>query len=384
MLFRHFFICVPVIALKEWATTNLAATIFTLKIISIMSNKTIQGETGMFAGKDYVGLLFPAEQLQAVYNSTTGEHFEAGRDYLLSPDARQLWLTKTSRIPQILTAELQPPKEKCIFYPAPNHNAINGGVAGTPLLFNNESYFARQQIEIDYNTAEYDFPSLPVFPERLRLSKDRLRNPNGECKIVCLGDSITDGYNASQRLNFPPYQPCYAELLGQRLCSYYKSKISLRNLGVNGTSSLAALTDPGRWLSEQPDLLVIAYGMNDLQRMSAAEFADVIRRIMRLAETTNPACECLLVASMPGNQLWANTPPAAAQAFAAALRSLAAQEPNAAVADVHCVWQELLRRKSFYDLTGNGVNHPNDFGHRVYAETILALLLDQDQLNWTR
>jgi len=37
--------------------------------------------------------------------------------------------------------------------------------------------------------------------------------------------------------------------------------------------------------------------------------------------------------------------------------------------------QGLLERKSVYDLTGNGINHPNDFGHRVYAQTIL------DQLN---
>jgi hypothetical protein len=36
----------------------------------------------------------------------------------------------------------------------------------------------------------------------------------------------------------------------------------------------------------------------------------------------------------------------------------------------------LLKRKSFYDLTGNGVNHPNDFGHCVYAQTLLALLID--------
>ncbi len=349
-----------------------------------MLSTTIQGETGMFAGKDYVRLLFPVQQLQAVYNSSTGEHFAAGRDYLLSRDARQLWLTKASRIPHILTAELHPSPEKCVFYPAPNHNAICGGVDGGPLLFNNESYFARQQIEIDYTTTECDFPLLPVFPERLQQSKDRLRNPKSECKIVCLGDSITDGYNASQRLNFPPYQPCYAELLGQRLGACCKGKISLRNLGVNGSSSLAALETPECWLSEQPDLLFIAYGMNDLRRMSASEFADVIRRIIRLAETVNPSIECLLITSMPGNQLWANTPPAATQAFAAALRALADQEPNVAVAEVHSVWQELLRRKSFYDLTGNGVNHPNDFGHRIYAETILASLLDQKQLHWTR
>ena len=40
------------------------------------------------------------------------------------------------------------------------------------------------------------------------------------------------------------------------------------------------------------------------------------------------------------------------------------------------MWDALLKRKSFYDLTGNGVNHPNDFGHMVYAQTLLALLIE--------
>ena len=33
---------------------------------------------------------------------------------------------------------------------------------------------------------------------------------------------------------------------------------------------------------------------------------------------------------------------------------------------IHDFWCRLLEKKDFYDLTGNGVNHPNDYGHRVY------------------
>ena len=46
-----------------------------------------------------------------------------------------------------------------------------------------------------------------------------------------------------------------------------------------------------------------------------------------------------------------------------------------ALADVSSVWQEILKSKTYLDFTGNGVNHPNDFGHRVYAEVILASLI---------
>jgi len=45
-----------------------------------------------------------------------------------------------------------------------------------------------------------------------------------------------------------------------------------------------------------------------------------------------------------------------------------------ALADVTAVWQAQLGNQRDLDLTGNGLNHPNDFGHRLYAWTILSTL----------
>ena len=39
------------------------------------------------------------------------------------------------------------------------------------------------------------------------------------------------------------------------------------------------------------------------------------------------------------------------------------------------LWRDLLKTKKFLDLTGNGVNHPNDFGQRLYAQVILDMLI---------
>jgi hypothetical protein len=54
-----------------------------------------------------------------------------------------------------------------------------------------------------------------------------------------------------------------------------------------------------------------------------------------------------------------------------ALASLTGE--GVALANLTAVWEELLKSKHDYDLIGNGLNHPNDFGHRLYAQTILAL-----------
>ncbi|MBU0478666.1 hypothetical protein KKC91_08875 [bacterium] len=45
------------------------------------------------------------------------------------------------------------------------------------------------------------------------------------------------------------------------------------------------------------------------------------------------------------------------------------------LADMTQMWMDLLKFKRYHDLTGNGVNHPNDFGHRIYAQVLLGLLV---------
>jgi acyl-CoA thioesterase-1 len=46
------------------------------------------------------------------------------------------------------------------------------------------------------------------------------------------------------------------------------------------------------------------------------------------------------------------------------------------VADVTTLWTDVMVCDTPYDLTGNGINHPNDFGHRLYSQTILSLLAE--------
>lgn len=88
-----------------------------------------------------------------------------------------------------------------------------------------------------------------------------------------------------------------------------------------------------------------------------------------------PECEVILVSSMTGHPNWQLTRPGRDFEFADALRDFCAgSDPSIALADVQKVWKKLLERKDFYDLSGNGVNHPNDYGHRVYASVILQLL----------
>jgi deoxyinosine 3'endonuclease (endonuclease V) len=86
-----------------------------------------------------------------------------------------------------------------------------------------------------------------------------------------------------------------------------------------------------------------------------------------------PSAEFILVASMLPNPDWFVSNVGLLLEYRAAL--LALDEPGVAVADVTGVWVELHKRKDALSITGNGVNHPNDWGHALYAQVLAALLI---------
>ncbi len=48
--------------------------------------------------------------------------------------------------------------------------------------------------------------------------------------------------------------------------------------------------------------------------------------------------------------------------------------PGVAVADFWSIHGYLLTQKTYWEMTGNHVDHPNDFMVRVYAQVLLARL----------
>lgn len=53
---------------------------------------------------------------------------------------------------------------------------------------------------------------------------------------------------------------------------------------------------------------------------------------------------------------------------------LALEEKGIAVADVQTVQKEIKKRKRYLDITGNWLNHPNDFLARIQAQVVFRSL----------
>ena len=335
-------------------------------------NGICRGESLLFDEKGRVRLLFPAEKILKVYNATLGQVYEEGRDFTHTPGSRELFRTPDSAIPFLSEKALHPDPATAKVFPDPEANAIANSAGTELLIFSNKDLFARIQVECDYQCAGTPaFPELPrLAPGQLPRFREKLRAKR-PLKLLLLGDSISEGYNATGYLKVPPFMPPYIDLFASGLSERFGCPVTALNRAVNGTGCRHALQKPERWAGEEADLLVIAYGMNDYGSMEPAEYKQVLKEIIELRESRFPGGEYLLVSPMTRNPLWGKLPEGRSAGFAGALKSLASA--NIAAADVHDLWCRISGGKDYYSMAGNGVNHPNDYGHRIYAEVLLGL-----------
>lgn len=231
------------------------------------------------------------------------------------------------------------------------------------------------QTFVTYATMSHDWPvQMPTFDvQTLPRTIQKLRS-GAAISVVLLGDSISTGCNASGWADGAPYQPAYPTLLQQHLEASYTSKVTLTNLSAGGTATPWGLTMIEQVTEPQPDLVILAFGMNDSAGRSAEEYGRNMAAIISKTREALPNAEFILVASMLGNRDWVLLKHDVFPQYRDQLAQLC--EPGVALADMTSVWTEFLKRKNDRDLTGNGVNHPNDFGHRVYAQVLSALLVE--------
>jgi acyl-CoA thioesterase I len=192
--------------------------------------------------------------------------------------------------------------------------------------------------------------------------------------LVLFGDSISQGYNASEFTGSVPHQPPYGKLLASTLEARYGSAVRFANHSLAGMNTDWGVENIGKAAAEKPDLVILAWGMNDASgNMDPEKYGANIRAMMASVRESSPDAEFILVATMIGNPEWTHSSPDLYPRYRDTLAGIAGK--GVALADLTAVWTELLKYKKFADITGNGVNHPNDFGHRVYAMVLTGLLV---------
>ncbi len=313
---------------------------------------------------------FDVEKLISVKTSDGQRTLEAGRDFQLSDDHRTLLISPETKLTFIKEADLFPPKG------APNSYQHRVGHPEQSLLYGPGHWFHDRQIEITYQRKPTTWTEpAPKLAEKLLPKTFALLRAGKPLTLGVSGDSISAGGDASGLANVLPYMPAFPELVASQLQATYGGEITLKNRAVGGWSIANGVTDLEKLLAEKPQLIIMAYGMNDVGRRDPEWFKQQAKTFIDQVHAADPNIEIILVAPMLGTAEWVHTP---REMFFKYRDVLAGFEgPGIALADVSAVWNGLLKHKHDLDLTGNGLNHPNDFGHRLYAQTILGLLVQQ-------
>lgn len=198
---------------------------------------------------------------------------------------------------------------------------------------------------------------------------------NGEnATIVVTGDSISVGYNSSRIMAAKPYTDGYALMTVKALREKYHNNIKFVNTAVGG--SVSSFNEEQLYndiLVYSPDLVIIAYGMNDASvNMTAEEYKSNINGRIEYIKKNLPDCDILLVTSFVANpwvfdiELY--------KEHAAELRSIESEWDNVAVCDPQSIQLDLMENKEFLCFMGDNLMHPNDYGMRIISQCVLAAL----------
>ena len=219
--------------------------------------------------------------------------------------------------------------------------------------------------------------------------------------IACLGDSISNGSSASGFFNIHPYSPNYFGLFGDyikdkynyaKVCMYEDFKyyvpdkeneptrIKMTNFSVGGKQSDWGIEQAYAVAQTQPDLVILGFGMNDGSAyVSANVYKSRMQTIINRIREIKYDCAFILLGTMlpnanicwneGGKSIYGNQ-----EAYLPVLKEIATNGAGVALADVTTLHKEYLQKKNYRDMTGNNVNHPNDFLARLYAQTIVKTI----------
>ena len=266
-------------------------------------------------------------------------------------------------------------KEKVEGHSFPLNPAVSRVMGSDYIAFAEGAVFHQKQLAVTY--AHHDaFPGeIPSYQGSLLPRTIARLQTRDSLNVLVYGDSIATGANASGRSKAAPFMPGWFDLLIETLrTAYHHPSIHLTNTSVGGTTS--------RWGADQalarasrhkPDLAIIGFGMNDGSgRVRPEDYLANIQLIMDRIRSAQPECEFILIATMLPN-IEVSTFWGLQKDYRPGL--LAMQRDGVAVADMTAMHESLLLRKRYFDMTGNNVNHPNDFLARVYAQVLAAMLI---------
>ena len=329
-------------------------------------NSRIGNESVLFFEDEPATLLFENVEVESVMSFDLKKKYDS-REYMFEDG--KLFRTKNSSIPFLTQEE---------YYPEFSSENTKAKKDGGNVLFSEGNFFSYKQVVVTYKHLDDWKGFIPLnqnekFKDVLPLIKS-----GKQVNVVFFGDSITAGCNASKTLGFAPFADRYSDQVVEYLKRRYNnSNIISTNVAVGGKDSEWGIQSVEETLKKVvPDLAVVAFGMNDV-RLTPKEYVEKIETMTNMIFKANKKANLLIVAPMlpnPEAEYFYKQQPD----FEKALIEWFAEREQIAIAPVTSMHKSLLARKKYADMTGNNINHPNDFLVRIYAQTLLKTMLGED------
>jgi len=225
---------------------------------------------------------------------------------------------------------------------------------------------------------------------------EKLRNGEN-VHIVFYGDSMTSGWSASggktdvytaandgttesAGLNFAPYAPNWMTMFIEGLKKEYPdATITWENLSLGGKDSAWGLANFGARFdllsNKNVDLFLIGWGINDngagntVNEFKANQqgIVDAVRAKCSDVSILFYGANCTNVDSKMYDK-------ETLLGYENANKEIAAATDNAAATNLTSIFMDIAERKEACDMLSNNLNHANDFGCRIYAQTMLAAM----------
>lgn len=294
------------------------------------------------AGTPEASLLFPATSIISVKNSALNVTYQQGVDW--SYQNGKIRSLPGSGMPYLNNSDLVPVAVKFLH---PN------------------------QISVTYTHNSTWTGPVPTYAGTVKLPHvvGKLSR-NEPISVVFYGDSITVGGDMSGLSGVPPNLPVWSQLIINKWRDIFTSNIAYFNTAVGGTTSVWGIENVSeRVNSHHPDLVIIGFGMNE-RTSPATQYRNNLQTIINNVKTANPNAEFILIASMLPNPVLNSN--GNLQQFRTEIQNMI--QTGIIMADMTGVHMKLLEIKKYTDLSGNNINHANDFLGRWYGQEIAGIL----------
>lgn len=323
---------------------------------------------------------FMPKKILSVENYAGTVRYEEGRDYVVRD--RMLYVCPTGRIQCLERRKLvfeteeearEAQRSRGMALDFGPVACVGGGYLNLGYIGNARA-LTDGQLAVTYKTDEAWDGYVPGGQmDRLPRLNEKLAK-GAPITVVFYGDSISCGFDSGGLYGDPPLQPIWPALLAEQLKMRWKSPVRFMNTSVGGVGTEWAIENAKeRVCAHEPDLVILGFGMND--RCLGAEYGNMTGKLMEEIRAGMAETEFVLIATSLPNPL-ARTAPyffwAHQDEYADALRQLAGS--GVALADVQSVQKHLMKRKRYVDMTGNWLNHPNDYLARIHAQVLDKVL----------